>query len=232
MAEFGDSEMSVDDMSVEGPSVFDLDSSSENSRSFRHPSGKPASGKSGGKSPRGTKSPNTKRRKSPHCFEAEAAYREEAAEASDESSDVDDAVRVPSCSGKLPPGGNAGGKPRVAVIAGGNSSGNSCGGKPTGGSSAGGKGLKKPHRAGTKSIRRKHIVVTSNVSSDDDDEWSPSRQSRRHTVRSEEHVPPAQRTGGSRVRFAEVHDDNYYTCLLYTSPSPRDGLLSRMPSSA
>ena len=25
---------------------------------------------------------------------------------------------------------------------------------------------------------------------------------------------------------------NNYTCLLYTSPSPRDGLLSRMPSSA
>ena len=25
---------------------------------------------------------------------------------------------------------------------------------------------------------------------------------------------------------------NYGTCLLYTSPSPRDGLLSRMPSSA
>ena len=24
----------------------------------------------------------------------------------------------------------------------------------------------------------------------------------------------------------------WYTCLLYTSPSPRDGLLSRMPSSA
>ena len=24
----------------------------------------------------------------------------------------------------------------------------------------------------------------------------------------------------------------YYICLLYTSPSPRDGLLSRMPSSA
>ena len=28
-----------------------------------------------------------------------------------------------------------------------------------------------------------------------------------------------------------VMDDNEY-CLLYTSPSPRDGLLSRMPSSA
>ena len=25
---------------------------------------------------------------------------------------------------------------------------------------------------------------------------------------------------------------NAYNCLLYTSPSPRDGLLSRMPSSA
>ena len=27
-------------------------------------------------------------------------------------------------------------------------------------------------------------------------------------------------------------DTIYYACLLYTSPSPRDGLLSRMPSSA
>ena len=26
--------------------------------------------------------------------------------------------------------------------------------------------------------------------------------------------------------------ENYEACLLYTSPSPRDGLLSRMPSSA
>ena len=33
-----------------------------------------------------------------------------------------------------------------------------------------------------------------------------------------------------RVRF---HDDDLHSdCLLYTSPSPRDGLLSRMPSSA
>ena len=29
-----------------------------------------------------------------------------------------------------------------------------------------------------------------------------------------------------------VDDFNPYSCLLYTSPSPRDGLLSRMPSSA
>ena len=39
--------------------------------------------------------------------------------------------------------------------------------------------------------------------------------------------------------LAELHlgdvvylDGIIYTCLLYTSPSPRDGLLSRMPSSA
>ena len=33
---------------------------------------------------------------------------------------------------------------------------------------------------------------------------------------------------------SSVHDEDghYFTCLLYTSPSPRDGLLSRMPSSA
>ena len=30
----------------------------------------------------------------------------------------------------------------------------------------------------------------------------------------------------------EAPIDNHQTCLLYTSPSPRDGLLSRMPSSA
>ena len=33
--------------------------------------------------------------------------------------------------------------------------------------------------------------------------------------------------------FGVVQEDAmYYICLLYTSPSPRDGLLSRMPSSA
>src|SRR5665647_1570145 len=29
-----------------------------------------------------------------------------------------------------------------------------------------------------------------------------------------------------------INQDSRYSCLLYTSPSPRDGLLSRMPSSA
>ena len=32
--------------------------------------------------------------------------------------------------------------------------------------------------------------------------------------------------------FNYLYSDDVYYCLLYTSPSPRDGLLSRMPSSA
>eukprot|EP01016_Furgasonia_blochmanni_P023389 TRINITY_DN2526_c0_g1_i2.p4 TRINITY_DN2526_c0_g1~~TRINITY_DN2526_c0_g1_i2.p4 ORF type:complete len:155 (-),score=40.41 TRINITY_DN2526_c0_g1_i2:25-489(-) len=32
--------------------------------------------------------------------------------------------------------------------------------------------------------------------------------------------------------FIDALQDKFKTCLLYTSPSPRDGLLSRMPSSA
>ena len=31
---------------------------------------------------------------------------------------------------------------------------------------------------------------------------------------------------------AQLINENHNVCLLYTSPSPRDGLLSRMPSSA
>ena len=46
--------------------------------------------------------------------------------------------------------------------------------------------------------------------------------------------------GGINDSFSSVKEDEtieniqdmVYTCLLYTSPSPRDGLLSRMPSSA
>ena len=36
---------------------------------------------------------------------------------------------------------------------------------------------------------------------------------------------------GSEITAATLDDPNM-GCLLYTSPSPRDGLLSRMPSSA
>ena len=34
------------------------------------------------------------------------------------------------------------------------------------------------------------------------------------------------------VQQRDVHPAQFMGCLLYTSPSPRDGLLSRMPSSA
>ena len=41
-------------------------------------------------------------------------------------------------------------------------------------------------------------------------------------------------TAYSRIQQQEFsrEKDGYTSCLLYTSPSPRDGLLSRMPSSA
>ena len=38
--------------------------------------------------------------------------------------------------------------------------------------------------------------------------------------------------GAENYREFTLHIANPRTCLLYTSPSPRDGLLSRMPSSA
>ena len=34
------------------------------------------------------------------------------------------------------------------------------------------------------------------------------------------------------LKMQNLDLDQYNNCLLYTSPSPRDGLLSRMPSSA
>ena len=48
-------------------------------------------------------------------------------------------------------------------------------------------------------------------------------RSRSHTMRL--HSELSKSSGPTKIR-------RYYFCLLYTSPSPRDGLLSRMPSSA
>ena len=39
-------------------------------------------------------------------------------------------------------------------------------------------------------------------------------------------------TATVRDNIVRIAKQLNYTCLLYTSPSPRDGLLSRMPSSA
>ena len=37
---------------------------------------------------------------------------------------------------------------------------------------------------------------------------------------------------GWHVQIGKTYYADFSNCLLYTSPSPRDGLLSRMPSSA
>ena len=39
-------------------------------------------------------------------------------------------------------------------------------------------------------------------------------------------------SGGRQTKKNYLNKELIYDCLLYTSPSPRDGLLSRMPSSA
>ena len=46
-----------------------------------------------------------------------------------------------------------------------------------------------------------------------------------------EFVDALPRTATGKLKKFELREQ-YWDCLLYTSPSPRDGLLSRMPSSA
>ena len=43
---------------------------------------------------------------------------------------------------------------------------------------------------------------------------------------------PDQNSPNAALTYAAIKMEYHYGCLLYTSPSPRDGLLSRMPSSA
>ena len=59
-----------------------------------------------------------------------------------------------------------------------------------------------------------------------------SRGSRLSSVLSERPVSVKQRLSDSRRECVVCRADQSCLCLLYTSPSPRDGLLSRMPSSA
>ena len=61
-----------------------------------------------------------------------------------------------------------------------------------------------------------------------------------HRLVSAPYIRVADRTdlgGGVEIikydlRFCQPNQDHLDTCLLYTSPSPRDATLSRMPSSA
>ena len=57
------------------------------------------------------------------------------------------------------------------------------------------------------------------------------------TIHLAEKATPEELSGKLVVKIAKIEDRkginaSVYNCLLYTSPSPRDGLLSRMPSSA
>ena len=49
---------------------------------------------------------------------------------------------------------------------------------------------------------------------------------------SDDYALPFLRILGQLSPQCNKRDAKYVDCLLYTSPSPRDGLLSRMPSSA
>ena len=48
----------------------------------------------------------------------------------------------------------------------------------------------------------------------------------------ERYTPDAVFLGTDKSERWSMDEFKAYACLLYTSPSPRDGLLSRMPSSA
>ena len=48
----------------------------------------------------------------------------------------------------------------------------------------------------------------------------------------EKNIEGYQKLKISKDGFLSTNSDLDLNCLLYTSPSPRDGLLSRMPSSA
>ena len=54
----------------------------------------------------------------------------------------------------------------------------------------------------------------------------------RHYADMLEQAVAAERLGYASVSIPEHHLMNILICLLYTSPSPRDATLSRMPSSA
>ena len=63
------------------------------------------------------------------------------------------------------------------------------------------------------------------------DEWAQWMGPNRDGVYSESGIIDAIPESGLKIKW-RMPINGGYACLLYTSPSPRDGLLSRMPSSA
>ena len=72
----------------------------------------------------------------------------------------------------------------------------------------------------------------------DKDLYDPIRVNKNMEVIDGQHTLQARKELDLKVPYIIINSDDpldvarLNTCLLYTSPSPRDGLLSRMPSSA
>ena len=63
--------------------------------------------------------------------------------------------------------------------------------------------------------------------------FTPTKEKTAYKTLDGHGLKPIQLAGMREARdFLKNYEDQPGTCLLYTSPSPRDGLLSRMPSSA
>ena len=67
-------------------------------------------------------------------------------------------------------------------------------------------------------------VLNDIVTYGDDGNWTTSVEGNNCRI----HGPDAV----NYVKYYYINTNEKHCCLLYTSPSPRDGLLSRMPSSA
>ena len=66
----------------------------------------------------------------------------------------------------------------------------------------------------------------------EDDEWWYYYPEDGTSIHTGGHLRERASTLKKRIASRMYVDGKYIPCLLYTSPSPRDGLLSRMPSSA
>ena len=88
--------------------------------------------------------------------------------------------------------------------------------------------------SGAKDDRRDALVLAQSLRTDRQlfkrvEADDPDTITLRHVTRARDELQRSLQRTTNRLRN---HLAQYFPCLLYTSPSPRDGLLSRMPSSA
>ena len=85
------------------------------------------------------------------------------------------------------------------------------------------------HSAATAALLTLLMACSPQVETQVDAEVKPAEKPKiSATTKPTQAAAAASETTGENTPCTEV----FLTCLLYTSPSPRDGLLSRMPSSA